>query len=512
MEYSYDSLYRLTSETITEGEKVTVYTYAYDNVSNRILKTENGAETAYVYNALNQLVSDSKTTYEYDLNGNLIRVIGSAQSALYEYNAENKLVRATVQNGVLVTEETYTYDYSGNRTSKTTHRSDGVTEYVKYLNDNSSLTNVLVEIGSEGSVQAYYTIGADLISQERDGKVSVYLYDGHGSVVGLANESGVITDTYCYDAFGNLLKSKGSTKNCYRYCGEQFDETTGLYYLRARYMDTTTGRFISQDSYQGSINGPVSLHKYLYANANPVTYSDPSGYMSVGEAMVVSAIQGALMSTACTIGMNILKNLDETGEFKITCSAGEIVFSAVFGGLFGLIFSVLVVYAIEIALIILAIGIASSIVESLEAFANGDSYQGCGYAFLSLLGLSGMKKLSNIYLNNGQVPICRWGRPGLEYGDWVMYGKKGLKSFLFSFKWDPNPTNSKVGFTQYSSTGESAWANVNDLTWPQEKGIDSGWKWIFGQRQYFPGASNYDYSAEYPIVAYLIELIFGSDN
>ena len=96
VEYTYDSLYRLTSETITEGEKVTVYTYAYDNVSNRILKTENGAATEYVYNALNQLVSDSETSYEYDLNGNLVRVIGSAQSALYEYNSENKLIKATV--------------------------------------------------------------------------------------------------------------------------------------------------------------------------------------------------------------------------------------------------------------------------------------------------------------------------------------------------------------------------------------------------------------------------------
>ena len=98
VEYSYDSLYRLTSETITEGEKVTAYTYAYDNVSNRILKNENSAATEYVYNALNQLASDSETSYEYDLNGNLVRVIGSAQSALYEYNAENKLVKATVQN------------------------------------------------------------------------------------------------------------------------------------------------------------------------------------------------------------------------------------------------------------------------------------------------------------------------------------------------------------------------------------------------------------------------------
>lgn len=75
------------------------------------------------------------------------------------------------------------------------------------------------------------------------------------------DESGKVTDTYAYDAFGNLLKSTGRTVNNYRYCGEQFDSTTGLYYLRARYMDTSTGRFISQDTYQGFIDDPT-----LYIN------------------------------------------------------------------------------------------------------------------------------------------------------------------------------------------------------------------------------------------------------
>ena len=395
VEYTYDSLYRLSGETITEGEKVTVYTYAYDNVSNRILKTENGAATEYVYNALNQLVSDSETSYEYDLNGNLVRVIGSAQSALYEYNAENKLVRATVQSGVLVTEETYTYDYSGNRTSKTTHRSDGVTEYVKYLNDNSSLTNVLAEIGSEGSVQAYYTIGADLISQERDGNVSVYLYDGHGSVVGLANENGKVTDTYAYDAFGNLIDSTGSTKNCYRYCGEQFDETTGLYYLRARYMDTSTGRFISQDTYQGTINDPVSLHKYLYANANPVMYSDPSGYTSLGEMVCVSAaISGICMATINAA--TYLDGLVSINDFNIW-DFSSVVFEGflqgvAIGALFGLVF-----YGISFGLALIAEGLnlafgwALGIVGVWQSLAASmTEYQNHNYCTSMLLWIMGL--------------------------------------------------------------------------------------------------------------------------
>ena len=43
-------------------------------------------------------------------------------------------------------------------------------------------------------------------------------------------------------------------------------------------MNPSTGTFTTMDTYQGSIFDPVSLHKYLYANANPVTYVDPSGY------------------------------------------------------------------------------------------------------------------------------------------------------------------------------------------------------------------------------------------
>ena len=250
----------------------------------------NGDETVYTYNALNQLLTENDISYEYDLNGNTVRMTSPDKSALYVYNAENRLVRATVQSGNNVSVEEYEYDYAGNRTVKKTEG-----EYTKYLLDVSgSLTYVLAEMDYDGTEKCFYTRGDELVSQERDGKKSYYVYDGHGSVRALFNEEGKVTDRYTYDAFGNLISSVGSTKNDFLFAGEQFDPVTGLYYLRARYMNPSVGSFISMDSYSGSIDDPVSLHKYLYANANPVSNSDPSGYNTVAECETSMGIIGQL--------------------------------------------------------------------------------------------------------------------------------------------------------------------------------------------------------------------------
>ncbi|MGN0496479.1 MAG: RHS repeat-associated core domain-containing protein, partial [Lachnospiraceae bacterium] len=91
-----------------------------------------------------------------------------------------------------------------------------------------------------------------------------------------------------------MLEKEGDTDNDFLYTGEQYNANTGLYYLRARYMNPSTGIFISMDSYQGSIYDPVTLHKYLYANANPVMYTDPSGYMSLPECTIVTCIQNTI--------------------------------------------------------------------------------------------------------------------------------------------------------------------------------------------------------------------------
>ena len=73
--------------------------------------------------------------------------------------------------------------------------------------------------------------------------------------------------------------------NC---CGEQWDVDLGLYYNRARYLNTDSGRFWNADSYEGNRADPQSLHKYLYANANAVSGSDPAGLWTLIELQAVA--------------------------------------------------------------------------------------------------------------------------------------------------------------------------------------------------------------------------------
>ena len=110
--------------------------------------------------------------------------------------------------------------------------------------------------------------------------VSYYGYDGQRSVRQLMDIDGGVTDTYDHDAYGNLLARTGSTPNNYLYTGQQWDPDLGMYYLRARYYSPSTGRFWSADSHEGESQDPQSLHKYVYAQNNPVNRIDPSGFAS----------------------------------------------------------------------------------------------------------------------------------------------------------------------------------------------------------------------------------------
>ncbi|GAK54526.1 Rhs family protein [Candidatus Moduliflexus flocculans] len=67
-----------------------------------------------------------------------------------------------------------------------------------------------------------------------------------GSIRGLSDAAGNITDSYAYDAYGMLLHQTGATANPYLYRGEPFDADLSAYYLRARSYQAATGRFLKR--------------------------------------------------------------------------------------------------------------------------------------------------------------------------------------------------------------------------------------------------------------------------
>jgi RHS repeat-associated protein len=81
------------------------------------------------------------------------------------------------------------------------------------------------------------------------------------------------------------------------------------------------------------------------------------------------------------------------------------------------------------------------------------------------------------------VPVSRWGRPGLQPGDWIMKGTANRWNYVRSGKWDPFPWNEYASFR----SGETFQVPLSSITLPKSEGLSGTLKGLLlGQRQYFP--------------------------
>jgi RHS repeat-associated protein len=344
--YTLDNQYRLTQETIS-GEANPLLNgtsdWEYDLVGNRLSQLSdidqiaNASETysdnncsSPAHRAPARLTpsrcfgADAEhrpstrgcaswlDSHDYDSNGNTIRSaqLQQASVTLHDtYDWRNRLITRQRSDGTIIE---IVYDGFGDRMEKTVRNASFlILNSTKFLVDRNSLTGyaqVVEEIGEGDELQVIYTYGLDLISQDRrdddlsgNFTQSFYLYDGLGSIRALTDSTGAITDTYTYDAWGVLINQTSSltrpTTNAFRFTGEQWDEDLGMYFLRARYLNVTTGRFHTMDTFEGVTTDPITLHKYLYANANPAMFIDPSGYRSILAISLGNFVRGLVLRT-----------------------------------------------------------------------------------------------------------------------------------------------------------------------------------------------------------------------
>ena len=285
LSYAYD----VRGQLLEERRNGTSVCYAYDKAGNRIRKTDAQGEIRYLYNEKNQLVEEEspvdRKQFSYDRQGGIIEEKNLAGIRLFSYNSRHQHTRVETETGS-VQENRYDAEglrfellENGRRTSFVYH--DG---------------ELLQEEGREEQKTSYH-LGAGMEAFRRGQELSYYHRDEQLSTTFIIGGQGEIRNSYQYDAFGMSLGTTEKLNNRIRYTGQQYDDVTGQYYLRARYYNPVAGRFMQEDVYQGD-----GLNLYAYCGNNPVVYDDPSGYASTST------------GKACPPQGKISESVDESGS------------------------------------------------------------------------------------------------------------------------------------------------------------------------------------------------------
>jgi RHS repeat-associated protein len=162
----------------------------------------------------------------------------------------------------------FKYDPFGRRIYKS---SSSATSVYAYDGD-----NLVEETNRAGGVVARYEQTQNIdepLAMLRSGTTNYYHSDGLGSVTSLSNADGSLAQTYQYDSFGKQTASTGSLVNPFQFTAREFDAETSLYYMRARYFDPQTGRFLREDP--SGFSGGINL--YAYTMNSPTGWTDPTG-------------------------------------------------------------------------------------------------------------------------------------------------------------------------------------------------------------------------------------------
>jgi len=289
--------------------------YSFDNTGNRLEKDDSGgsgpSKELSTFDAANRILSRGSQAYTSDADGNLL----SDGARTYTWDSQNRLAQCVSTINGTITTSSYTYGADGLRRSATVA---GVTTYYAYdgqscvqeykpggnshLNVSANYlmgprgpecradeTDISEPFLSAAASSYFHQIGegsgfnmsgatgyANSYPAFADGPrahTSWYVYDGLGSVIGTVDgKSLAYTPGPKRDVYG-IPRTSATLPTPHGFVGALGHPTdpTGLIYMRARYYDPKTGRFISEDASRNGANW------FVYADDNAVNGGDPSG-------------------------------------------------------------------------------------------------------------------------------------------------------------------------------------------------------------------------------------------
>lgn len=300
--YTYDAGNRLTKATNYPSNNGShTYDYSYDKAGNRTTTKVDGVQTqTLTFNGVNQITS---TGYGYDAAGN--RTTDGATGKTITYDAANRMTGTTGGGN------TVTYTYAGvdmrELIGKTTGY--GTTFTYTYGREDRNGNPLLETFTRDGKLYSidYDPTGTPIALNVPGGNQHFYALDGHGTVQSLVNDNGVESGTYTYTPYGDLLNATGPGdavgQNVYRHQLGFIDSGTGGTNWTKhgiRWNDNTTATWTTLDP-MNFVLDPSNGNRYLFAAANPINNTDPTGRTCVGAVAITigsALVFGGSVSTA----------------------------------------------------------------------------------------------------------------------------------------------------------------------------------------------------------------------
>ena len=250
--FGYDGLNRLSAVTTTNPESFTL-----DAASN--ITARSGPSASYTVDGENRPTSDGTNTLVWSDADRLT----SRGSDTFGYDPLDRLTSSIVAG------TTRTYAYSG----------DGLLQSRTQATVTSLLwdpSTALARLLQQGGDRIIYGLGPLYVARD-DGTTRAPARDGGKSVRAEVDGTGSVTGSWRYRAYGETSQSSGqSTPTILGYAGQLLDPSA-LYYMRARWYDAASGRFMSRDLFDGLAAAPRTLNAFGYGGANPALMTDPSG-------------------------------------------------------------------------------------------------------------------------------------------------------------------------------------------------------------------------------------------